>query len=77
MTTEDDAFVALSTESAVRLIASLPQDQAEAVMLRAVMGLDARAAGKVLNKKAGAVRTAAYRGLRALAQELVNDSEPH
>jgi RNA polymerase sigma-70 factor (ECF subfamily) len=67
---DDPAEAALdgvSTEAALALIAELPRDQAEAVLLRVVMGLDARAAGRVLGKRAGAVRTAAYRGLRTLA----------
>jgi RNA polymerase sigma-70 factor, ECF subfamily len=64
------ALEAVSTEAALRLIASLPPDQAEAVLLRAVVGLDADSAGQVLGKRAGAVRTAAYRGLRTLARRL-------
>jgi RNA polymerase sigma-70 factor (ECF subfamily) len=60
----------ISTESAIALIRTLPPDQAEAVLLRVVMGLDATAAGKVLGKRAGAVRTAAYRGLRRLAERV-------
>jgi RNA polymerase sigma-70 factor (ECF subfamily) len=52
------------------LIATLPRDQAEAVLLRVVLGLDAEAAGQVLGKRAGAVRTAAHRGLRRLARQL-------
>jgi RNA polymerase sigma-70 factor (ECF subfamily) len=32
------------------------------------MGLDAKAAAKVLGKRPGAVRTAAHRGLRKLAE---------
>lgn len=68
---EEDLLQAISTEDAIRLIASLPQDQAEAVMLRAVMGLDAPTAGKVLGKRAGAVRTASYRGLRTLAKKVL------
>ena len=63
------ALESLSTVAALRLIAALPRDQAEAVMLRAVVGLDANAAGRVLGKRAGAVRTAAYRGLRRLAEQ--------
>jgi RNA polymerase sigma-70 factor (ECF subfamily) len=59
----------VSTEDALRLIASLPQEQAEAVLLRAVMGLDAKTAGTILGRKAGAVRMAAYRGLRTLADQ--------
>lgn len=64
------AMEAISTDAALRLIATLPRDQAEAVLLRAVVGLDADSAGKVLGKRAGAVRTAAYRGLRTLANRL-------
>ncbi|MEV0720475.1 RNA polymerase sigma factor [Asanoa sp. NPDC050611] len=61
---------AIATERALALIATLPRDQAEAVLLRVVVGLDAESAGKVLGKRAGAVRTAAYRGLRRLAETL-------
>ena len=60
----------MSTAAALALIATLPRDQAEAVLLRAVVGLDATAAGKVLGKRAGAVRVAAHRGLRTLARLL-------
>jgi RNA polymerase sigma-70 factor, ECF subfamily len=61
------AVDAVATDAALALIARLPPDQAEAVLLRAVMGLDATAAARVLGKRPGAVRTAAYRGLRTLA----------
>lgn len=70
---DDPAELALdtvSTDAAIALIARLPRDQAEAVVLRVVLGLDARAAGQVLGKRAGAVRVAAYRGLRRLAEYL-------
>jgi RNA polymerase sigma-70 factor (ECF subfamily) len=64
------ALEAVATEAALELIATLPRDQAEAVLLRAVVGLDAETAGQVLGKRAGAVRTAAHRGLRRLAAHL-------
>jgi len=64
------ALDGLSTDQAVAMIASLPMDQAEAVMLRVVLGLDAQAAAKVLGKRPGAVRMAAHRGLRRLAENL-------
>ncbi|MBA3743669.1 RNA polymerase sigma factor [Sporichthya sp.] len=57
-------------DAALALIATLPPDQAEAVMLRVIVGLDAETAAAVLGKRAGAVRTAAYRGLKNLAQRL-------
>jgi RNA polymerase sigma-70 factor (ECF subfamily) len=68
--TADMAAGSMATAAAVKLVASLPPDQAEAVILRVVFGLDAAAAGRVLGKRAGAVRTAAYRGLRRLADQL-------
>lgn len=62
----------MSTARALRLLADLPPDQAQAVLLRVVIGLDARAAGRILYKRPGAVRTAAHRGLRTLATRLDN-----
>src|SRR6266568_3514453 len=64
------ALDAVATASAIALIATLPPDQAEAVLLRAVLGLDAQTAGEVLGKRAGAIRTAAHRGLRTLHKKL-------
>jgi RNA polymerase sigma-70 factor (ECF subfamily) len=64
------ALDAVATENAIALIATLPPDQAEAVLLRAVLGLDATTAGHVLGKRPGAVRTAASRGLRTLHGKL-------
>jgi RNA polymerase sigma-70 factor (ECF subfamily) len=66
----------LGTAAAIALIARLPRDQAEAVLLRAVVGLDAEAAGKVLGKRAGAVRVAAHRGLKTLARLLSEADRP-
>jgi RNA polymerase sigma-70 factor (ECF subfamily) len=63
----------LSTEDALRLIARLPRDQAAAVMLRHVVGLDVPQTAEVLGKRAGAVRVAVHRGLRRLA-ELMPDT---
>jgi RNA polymerase sigma-70 factor, ECF subfamily len=68
--TEAEAVAALSTDAAVRLIMTLPPDQAEAVLLRVVLDLDSAEAGRVLGKRAGAVRIAAHRGLRRLAEQL-------
>ena len=75
----DSAGVALenlSTAGALAMIAALPRDQAEAVLLRVVLGLSGPAAAKVLGKRPGAVRTAAYRGLRRLADQLTGSRPP-
>ncbi|MEU9157383.1 RNA polymerase sigma factor [Streptomyces sp. NPDC048417] len=68
--THEQALEALSTERALELIRGLPRDQAEAVLLRVVVGLDGPAAARVLGKRPGAVRTAAHRGLKGLARQL-------
>ncbi|MFV2103269.1 RNA polymerase sigma factor [Micromonospora sp. LOL_024] len=65
--TAQRAGESIGTEAALAMIASLPPREAEAVLLRAVVGLDAATAGRVLGRRAGAVRTAAHRGLRRLA----------
>ncbi|MDX3363276.1 RNA polymerase sigma factor [Streptomyces sp. ME02-6978.2a] len=69
-----EALEALATDRALSLIARLPQDQAEAVVLRVVVGLDARTAAETLGKRPGAVRTAAHRGLKRLAELLGADA---
>jgi RNA polymerase sigma-70 factor, ECF subfamily len=73
--TAGEAIEALATDRTLSLIARLPQDQAEAVVLRVVVGLDAKTAAETLGKRAGAVRTAAHRGLRRLAELLGADPE--
>jgi RNA polymerase sigma-70 factor, ECF subfamily len=78
--TEGRAIEALGMQAAIEWIATLPRDQAEAILLRVVVGLDAETAARVLGKRAGAVRTAAYRGLRRLAEQLDADARaglPH
>ncbi|MFF0589469.1 RNA polymerase sigma factor [Streptomyces sp. NPDC003781] len=71
--THDQALETLSTGAALALVATLPRDQAEAVLLRVVVGLDGLAAARVLGKRPGAVRTATYRGLKRLARQLGAD----
>ena len=74
--TASRAIEGLTTEAAIALIRTLPRDQAEAVLLRAVVGLDAQSTARVLGKRAGAVRVAAHRGLRRLAAQLAAAGDP-
>lgn len=60
----------LSTDAALRLIATLPREQAEMVMLRVVIGLEVADVAKVVGKKPGAVRVAVHRSLRRLADQI-------
>jgi RNA polymerase sigma-70 factor (ECF subfamily) len=62
----------ISTETALALIATLPGDQAEIVVLRVVVGLDASAVGQIVGKSPGAVRVAAHRGLRTLRERVAH-----
>jgi len=73
--TADEALDAVATDRALAAIAALPREQAEAVMLRVVMGLDSTSAAKVLGKRAGSVRMATHRGLRRLAELLAEEAQ--
>ncbi|MER7702054.1 RNA polymerase sigma factor [Kitasatospora sp. NPDC097605] len=64
------ALTSVGTSDALALISRLPRDQAEAVLLRVVMELDAESAAQVLGKRSGSVRMAAHRGLKRLAKLL-------
>jgi RNA polymerase sigma-70 factor (ECF subfamily) len=66
---EDQVLYAMSVRRAVGLLAGLPRDQAEAVALRVLAGLDTPAVASILGKTPGAVRVALHRGLRALASD--------
>jgi RNA polymerase sigma-70 factor (ECF subfamily) len=60
----------LDTRAALALVALLPPQQAEAVVLRVVAGLSPAQVGEVLGCSPGAVRVAVHRGLRRLAEWL-------
>ena len=66
---EEDAVARHSTAEAVRLVASLPPDQAELVMLRVVAGLDVAVVARLVGKKPGTVRVAVHRALQKLARD--------
>jgi RNA polymerase sigma-70 factor, ECF subfamily len=73
--TGDSADVAmehLSTRSAIAILADLPAAQAEVILLRVVAGLDTDTVARVVGRTPGAVRVAAHRGLRRLAQNLTD-----
>jgi len=60
----------VSTQTAIALIATLPADQAEAVMLRTVAGLPVSVVAEMMGRPAGTVRVLCHRGLRRLASTL-------
>jgi len=68
--TAGSALERMTTQQALALIATLPMDQAEAITLRVIAGLDVKDVARLLGKRPGAVRVAAHRGLRTLAARL-------
>jgi RNA polymerase sigma-70 factor, ECF subfamily len=57
------------------VIAQLPHDQAEVVLLRVLAGLGVEQVARILGKRPGAVRVLAHRGLRRLAERLGPDQQ--
>jgi RNA polymerase sigma-70 factor (ECF subfamily) len=71
----------MSTRRALRLIGSLPPDQAELVLLRVVVGLDVGDVAAVTGRTPGSVRVAVHRALRRLrgmleADDVMDREEP-
>jgi RNA polymerase sigma-70 factor (ECF subfamily) len=63
-----EAISALETESVLRLLRTLPGDQAEIVALRVLGDLDASEVAQVVGKSVGAVRVAQHRAFKRLVQ---------
>ncbi|HEY2506155.1 MAG TPA: RNA polymerase sigma factor [Streptosporangiaceae bacterium] len=64
---EEQVIEGMSVRGAVTLLAGLSADQAEAVALRVIAGLETPDVATILGKSPGAVRVALHRGLKALA----------
>ena len=67
------AMEGFSTRAALTVVATLPADQAEAVVLRVVAGLDVERVAAIMDKRPGTVRVLTHRGLRRLAERLGAD----
>ena len=74
---EEEAAEHSITDRAVALIAELPPDQAEAVMLRIVAGMDVARVAEIMDRSPGSVRVLCHRGLRRLEQRLVEAASRH
>jgi len=66
---EDQVLDGMSVQHAVALLAGLSKDQAEAVALRVIAGLDTPDVARILGKSPGAIRVALHRGLKTLAAD--------
>ena len=70
-----DVVAAIAGEEAVRrIVALLPADQAEIVLLRVVAGLPVEEVAAATGRKAGTVRVLQHRALRRLADRLARGS---
>jgi RNA polymerase sigma-70 factor (ECF subfamily) len=70
---EQEAMTALSTEAALRRVASLPPDQSEIVLLRVLGGLPVDDVARIVGKRPGTVRVIQHRALRKLAEQEVRE----
>ena len=68
-----DAVEGFSTRAALAEVATLPADQAEAIVLRVVAGLGVDQVAAIMGKRPGTVRVLTHRGLRRLAERLGAD----
>jgi RNA polymerase sigma-70 factor (ECF subfamily) len=59
-----------STAFAARVVAVLPAEQADVVLLRVVEGLDVEEVARALGRRPAAVRSLQHRALRRLAREV-------
>ena len=64
------ALEGISTRAALEVVATLPADQAEAIVLRVVAGLGVDQVADIMGKRPGTVRVLTHRGLRRLAERL-------
>ena len=65
-----------AADRAVELMASLPQAQAEVIMLRVIAGLSVEEVAELTDRRPGTVRVLAHRGLRQLGKLLQAPAEP-
>jgi RNA polymerase sigma factor (sigma-70 family) len=71
---ESEAMDELSTQAALAMIATLPPDQADVVLLRVLGGFDAAEVGAILHKRPGTVRVLQHRALAHLAKTLSREA---
>jgi RNA polymerase sigma-70 factor (ECF subfamily) len=72
---EQDAEDNEATAAALRLVATLPPEQAEMVMLRVVAGLDVADVAQLVGKRPGTVRVGVHRALKTLARTAGSEPE--
>lgn len=66
--TESEAERTMSLDRAIALVRSLPDDQAEAVLLRIVADLSVAEVASIMDRREGNVRVLVHRGLKRLGE---------
>ena len=72
---ESEADEHSATARSLALIARLPHDQGEAVMLRIVAGLSVPVTAEIMGRSSGSIRVLCHRGLRRLEEMLSGSSD--
>jgi RNA polymerase sigma-70 factor (ECF subfamily) len=72
---ETESLESEGEAAALRLINTLPPDQAEVVLLRVVAGLSVADVSKVMGRQPGTVRVLQHRALKRLAQKITGQGE--
>jgi RNA polymerase sigma-70 factor (ECF subfamily) len=67
--TADRALELVATDRAIAMIAALPRDQAEVILLRLLGGLSTEEIGSVMSKRAGTIRVLQHRAVDRLVRE--------
>ena len=67
---EAEALTRISTQEALAMIAELPPEQAEVVLLRVLGGFSAAEVGAMTGRRPGTVRVVQHRALARLARDL-------
>ncbi len=67
---ETVALENVSTAAALEMVATLPTEQAEMVLLRVVAGLDVATVARMVGRRPGTVRVAVHRALQRLSRDV-------
>jgi RNA polymerase sigma-70 factor (ECF subfamily) len=70
---EEEALASLEADAALALIACLPPDQADVILLRVLGDLSVADVARIVDKGPGAVRALQYRALRSLARIITRE----
>jgi RNA polymerase sigma-70 factor (ECF subfamily) len=71
---EGEALASIQADAAITLIATLPPDQSEVVLLRVIGDLSVAEVARILGKRSGAIRALQHRALKGLARKISHEA---